>query len=168
MVHILRTLETVEQTAAKVLLAVAVMLVFVASLARWIGHPIIWSVDMAQLLFIWICFFGADQALRRGQHIGVDAFVNRLSARVRRWIRIVQLIVMTVFLAPIVYHGIELVALNVERRFSDTDMSYAWVTAAVPVGSVLLLITLLRLFLSCVSGHGDGIALEDGAEADDR
>ena len=167
MVRILRILEATEQTAAKILLAVAVMLVFVASLARWIGHPIIWSVDMAQLLFIWICFFGADQALRRGQHIGVDAFVNRLSARVRRWIRIVQLVVMAMFLIPIVYHGIELVLLNVERRFSDTDMSYAWVTAAVPVGSALLLITLARLFLSCIVRGGDGVTL-DGPEADDR
>lgn len=163
MARLIKGLEIAEETAAKVLLAAAVLLVFVASLARWVGYPIVWSVDMAQLLFIWVCFFGANQALRRGQHIGVDAFVSRVPARVQRWIRIGHLVVMAAFLVPIVYQGIELAMLNVERRFSDTDMSYVWVTAAVPVGSALLLITLVRLFLLCIVGKGDGITLEGDA-----
>lgn len=160
MARLIRGLEIAEETAARVLLAASVLLVFVASLARWMGYPIVWSIDMAQLLFIWVCFFGANQALRRGQHIGVDAFILRIPARARRWVRVAHLAIMAAFLVPIVYHGIGLSLLNVERRFSDTDMSYVWVTAAVPVGSALLLVTLARLFLDSVFGKGDGVTLE--------
>ncbi|MBE0529342.1 MAG: TRAP transporter small permease, partial [Rhodospirillales bacterium] len=49
-----------EEAISRVLLAICVVLVIVASLGRWYGHPIIWSVDMAQLLFVWICVLGAN------------------------------------------------------------------------------------------------------------
>jgi TRAP-type C4-dicarboxylate transport system permease small subunit len=159
--RILAWLETFEQASSRVLLSITVVLVVVASLARWIGYPIVWSVDIAQLLFVWVCFLGANQALRRGEHIGVDALVNRLPAGARRWIWILHLILMAVFLVPIVWYGIDLTVLNIERRFSDTDLSYAWVTVAVPIGSALLFITVLRLWLSAVLKQRDGRSLEE-------
>lgn len=158
--RILTWMETFEQAASRVLLSITVLLVFVASLARWLGHPIVWSVDIAQLLFIWICFLGANQALRRGEHIGVDALINRLPSGLRRWIWVLHLLLMAVFLVPIVWYGIDLTALNIERRFSDTDLSYAWVTVAVPVGSALLFITILRLGLGAVLRAREGRSLE--------
>ncbi len=68
---------------SKLLFGIIVSLVFVASIGRWIGYPIPWAVDMAQLLFIWVCFFGANQALRRNQHMGVDIFYRRASPAIK-------------------------------------------------------------------------------------
>ena len=39
-------------------------LVFVAAVMRFYGHPLVWSIDLAQLLFIWLCFLGASRAMR--------------------------------------------------------------------------------------------------------
>ena len=143
-----KLLQTIEEKLSKLLLVMTVILVFVASLARWIGYPIVWSVDIAQLLFIWVCFFGANQALRRGEHIGVDFIVRYLPQPVQNFLDVCFRLLILAFLAAIVWYGIDLTMLNVERRFSDTDLSYAWVTVAVPVGSFLLLVTLLRQFRS--------------------
>ena len=143
-----KALQNFEERLSKLLLVMTVVLVFVASIARWIGYPIIWSVDVAQLLFIWVCFLGANQALRRGEHIGVDFFVRRLPRSVQNGLDICFRLLILAFLGAIVWYGIDLTMLNVERRFSDTDLSYAWVTVAVPVGSFLLLVTLLRQFRS--------------------
>ncbi|MTI18191.1 TRAP transporter small permease [Rhodobacteraceae bacterium RKSG542] len=137
----LEKLIKAEQAFSKVLLSGCVVLVVVASLARWFGHPIIWSVDMAQLLFIWVCFFGANQALRRGEHIGVDFFILRLPKGLQKAISVVFSLTIIAFLLYLVKLGYDLTAMNVERRFSDTDMSYAWVTAAVPVGCAMLAVT---------------------------
>ena len=51
---------------------------------------------------------------------------------------------MAAFLVALIWYGTELTLLNVERRFSDTPLSYATVTASVPVGCLLMLITVLR------------------------
>ena len=132
-----------EEAISRVLLAVCVILVVVASLGRWYGHPIIWSVDMAQLLFVWICVLGANQTMRRDQHVGVDLLLIHMPARLRRWVMLAHFLIIEAFLAAMVWFGYDLTRLNVERQFSDTPLSYAWVTAAVPVGSALLFVTVL-------------------------
>ena len=60
----LKWLARIEFAAACMLLAAIVALVFVAAIMRFFDHPLIWSVDLAQLLFIWLCFFGAARAMR--------------------------------------------------------------------------------------------------------
>src|SRR3546814_6107426 len=67
-----------EALLAVGLLAVIVFLVFIAGVMRWFGEPLIWSVDLAQLLFVWVSFLGADMALRKRAHIGIDYLVRRL------------------------------------------------------------------------------------------
>ena len=140
----LRLLETVEETVAKLLLLATVLIVLVASLARWAGHPIIWSVDIAQLLFAWAAFLGAHQALRRDEHVGVDLVPRRLAPRPRAALEVGLWAIVAAFLLLLVYFGAQLTLLKLERRLSDTPMSYAWVTAAVPVGCALLLVTVVR------------------------
>lgn len=46
----LRRLAQLEFLVASLLLAAIVALVFLAAVGRTFGHPLIWSVDMAQLL----------------------------------------------------------------------------------------------------------------------
>ena len=140
-----------EEAISRVLLAACVVLVVVASLGRWYGHPIIWSVDMAQLLFVWICVLGANQAMRRDQHVGVDLFLVHMPAWLRRWVMFAHFVLIEAFLAAMVWFGYDLTRLNVERQFSDTPISYAWVTAAVPVGSALLFCTVLGRMMAMIA-----------------
>ena len=65
------------------LLAIITGLVFIAAVMRFFGHPLIWSVDLAQLLFIWLCFVGATRAMRQRSHLGVD-FLVRFFSHIRR------------------------------------------------------------------------------------
>ena len=43
------------------LLAIITMLVFIASVMRFFNNPLIWSVDLAQLLFILAVLYRRDQ-----------------------------------------------------------------------------------------------------------
>ncbi|WP_373352826.1 TRAP transporter small permease [Pseudoroseicyclus sp. CXY001] len=112
-------------------------LVFVAAVMRTFGHPLVWSVDLAQLLFIWLCFIGACRALRQRAHLGVDLVIRLLPYRARRWVETGIAILTLAFLAVLAVEGVKLTLLNIERQFGDSGLSYAWVTIAVPVGSLL-------------------------------
>ncbi len=48
----------------------------------------------------------------------------------------------------------QLTLLNVQRPMGDTEISYAYVTAAVPVGSLLMVITALRQLVGYLRDHG--------------
>lgn len=132
-----------EEGISVVLLALIVIFVFCAAVMRTIGYPIIWSVDIAQMLFIWVCMLGANQALRNGAHVGVDYFVRRLPIKAQIAIDVCAYVLVAAFLLVLVWYGVKLSLLNPERVLGALDWPYAWVTMAIPVGGLLMLITTL-------------------------
>lgn len=140
----------IEDIVSKALLASIVLLVFGAAVGRSLGHPLIWSVDLAQLLFVWLCFLGANRAMRARAHVGVDLFVRKLP-RMGRWaIEIALAVLALVFLLTLVVSGYRLTILNWQRVYGDSGISYAWVTSAVPVGAALLAITVTGNLLAAL------------------
>jgi TRAP-type C4-dicarboxylate transport system permease small subunit len=134
----LKRLGQIELAICVVLLAIITSLVFVASISRFFGHPLVWSVDLAQLLFIWVCFLGADKAMREKTHLGMEMPIKYLPHRHRLWVELACAAIILAFLAVLIVRGYDLTMMNVERTFGDSTLSYAWVTAAVPVGCALL------------------------------
>jgi TRAP-type C4-dicarboxylate transport system permease small subunit len=141
---------SLEFLVAKLLLAAIVVLVFLAAVGRSLGYPLIWSIDVAQLMFIWLCFLGANRAMRLRTHIGVDYFVRKLPRTPRRLIEIGLALLALAFLIALVVSGYRLTVLNWQRVYGDSGISYAWVTAAVPVGAALLAITIAGNLVSAL------------------
>jgi TRAP-type C4-dicarboxylate transport system permease small subunit len=141
--RVLAALARAEDALAKLFLAGCSLLVFVAAVSRAFGEPVLWAIDVAMLLFIWCAFFGANKALRNRQHIIIDIVVRYFPQPVQRVLLIAHWIVIAVFLAALVVLGTQLTLLNVQRPMGDTEISYAWVTSAVPVGALLMLVTAL-------------------------
>ena len=160
----MRFYTLIEEITSKVLICAVVLLVFTAACGRWLGFPMPLAVDLAQLLFIWVCFLGANQALRRDKHLGVEAFHDRLPSSIQSVLTIVFSVLSIGFLCFLVIKGIELTRMNTERTFSDSQLSYSFVTAAVPVGSALLIWTFVRKIFLQLTGRPDPfvIAKEPG------
>lgn len=134
----------VERCLTAVLLASIVILVLLAATLRTFGVPVIWSVDVAQLLFVWLSVLAANQALRQGTHARLDILLDRLTVKMRlrltlllNCISILCLLVVTVF-------GIQLVGVNPARTLGSTAIPYAMVTAALPCGAALMIVTLIK------------------------
>jgi TRAP-type transport system small permease protein len=141
MARFLNALARGEDLVARAFLAGCSALVFVAAVSRAFGAPVLWAIDIAMLLFIWCAFLGADAALRARQHIIIDIVVRLFPHRLQRALLIAHWTVIVAFLLTLVVLGTQLTLLNVQRPMGDTDISYAYVTAAVPVGSLLMAIT---------------------------
>lgn len=120
-----------------------VLFVFIASVLRWAGFPIAGTEEIANLLFVWAIFIGANRALREDNHIGVDFFTKRLSDKPRVFIEIMILLIMLMFLVFLCIYGFQLSFENSVRTIRSLSISYSFVTGAVPVGSALMIITVL-------------------------
>src|SRR5271157_2175536 len=65
-----------EVTTA-LLVTAEVAILFVGIVARYaFHHPLIWSDELASLLFLWLAMLGTVLALRRGEHMRMTALVN--------------------------------------------------------------------------------------------
>jgi TRAP-type C4-dicarboxylate transport system permease small subunit len=162
----LRRLGQLELAACVILLAAITGLVFVAAVMRFFGHPLVWSVDLAQLLFIWLCFFGASRAMREKSHIGMEMLVKHLGYRRQLWLEMAMSALILAFLGVLAVEGWELTLMNRERVFGDSTLSYAWVTVAVPVGCVLLGVALLYNMASAWRRRNEGALVYSRTTAD--
>lgn len=162
----LKRLAQIELAIAVALLAGVTGLVFVAAIMRFYGHPLTWSIDMAQLLFIWLCFLGASKAMREKSHLGMEVLVKYLGYRRHLWLELACSAVVLAFLAALVVEGVNLTLLNRERTFGDSTLSYAWVTAAVPVGCVLLGASLAANMVDAWRRRGQGVLVYTRTAAD--
>ena len=104
----LKRLAQLELAICFALLAGITGLVFTAALMRFFGHPLIWSVDMAQLLFIWLCFFGSNKAMREKSHLGMEVLVKYLPYGLRLAVELACSVLTLVFLGAIAKLGFDL------------------------------------------------------------
>lgn len=162
----LKWLSTIELAICVALLAAITGLVFVAAVLRFLGYPLTWSVDMAQLLFIWLCFFGGARAMREKSHLGMEVLVKYLGYRRQLWLELALSVIVLVFLGVLVVEGINLTLLNRERQFGDSTLSYAWVTAAVPVGCAMLGLALAFNMVDAWRRRRDGALVYSRSQAD--
>ena len=137
-------LDKIERLVCIGLLSAIVLLVFAAAVMRTVGLPIIWSVDIAQLLFAWLCMLGANQTLKHAQHATVDIVTQYLPVRWQQRLAGLTSLIMIGVLAVIVVYGIALFNLNPQRTLGSTPLPYRYVALALPVGAGLMLLTLLE------------------------
>lgn len=138
---VLKSMTRLEESFSQIMMAFIVFLVFIAALTRFVGYPINWSVDIAQAVFVWVIYTGANQALRNSRHIGIDLLFNRFNPMVRYFLQIAIHIAIIVFLITIIVSGIHITIVNAGRILNDIPISYSFVTIAVPVGSFLMILT---------------------------
>lgn len=142
-----RWLGIAVQASAAALVAAEALLLFVGVLARYVFHaPILWTDEVASLLFLWLAMLGAVVATRRGTHMRMTAFVGNASPAVRVRIEAFSTVAALVFLALVSVPAVHYAADELEISTPALGISAVWRAAALPTGIVLMLAsTLLQL-----------------------
>lgn len=131
-----------EVFIAKGALAILTGFVFISAVARTAHYPVAWAVDAATFLFAWCVFLASDAAMRRDKLVTIDLVTSRLPPRAQYYVRLANHIIIIVFLAALVGFGFWLSYTTRLRTFQGIPgFSYTWVTLAVPIGSLLMLVT---------------------------
>lgn len=138
--------SAIEAVAALLIVAeVAILLAGVVS--RYFLHaPLVWSDEVASMLFLWLASLGAVVAFRRGEHMRMTALVARASPETCALLDTVAIAAALAFLGlnlwPAYEHAVEEAAVTTPAL----DISAAWRVAALPVGlGLMALMSALRL-----------------------
>src|SRR5690606_9201476 len=87
-------LKRIEFACAALLLLGVVVLVGVAAASRALGAPIIWSIEVAQLLFLWLCIIAIDLGLQHERHFGIGLISDNIPPAARKILQIVNLAIL--------------------------------------------------------------------------
>jgi TRAP-type C4-dicarboxylate transport system permease small subunit len=152
----------VEEFLVSLFIAVITFLVFISAIARGMSRPLNWAIDVSLLLFAWLVFFGADTALRKADFVRVDMLVIRFPEKIQKFLYYFMYVLSIGFLCVLIRFGIPLSIENSKRLFQTLGISYSWATISAPVGSVLLIITIV---IKLVSHWKDTKITVEGKEA---
>lgn len=143
----LRMFDKLEELVAVMLLSGTVIAVLVGAIGRSVGHPVPSGPEIAQLLLIWTCMFGADLVLKRGEHIRISALPDALPPSGRRLLHLICVVCILGFLAYCGWLSWHLAMSNWAREMGASGLSYGWVTLALPVGCALMIFSMIRRLL---------------------
>jgi tripartite ATP-independent transporter DctM subunit len=142
----------IEAVAALLVLA-EICVLFAGVVSRYVFHaPLVWSDELASILFLWLSMLGAAVALRRGEHMRMTALLQKVQPSTRAMLDAFAIAASVAFLVLIIWPSIDYAH---EESFIVTpalEISNAWRAAAIPAGiGVMLAMALLRLVRVCTS-----------------
>jgi TRAP-type C4-dicarboxylate transport system permease small subunit len=127
-----------------------------AVFARYVfGMPQPWMEKVGGWLVIAVACMAAAEVQRRGEHIGVDIFTERLTGGWKRGSDLVGLVSVACVGAVLVLAGWETIefSLLVGMMTEVADIPSWWVQVALPIGAVLLLAMSLAQIWAVLRGR---------------
>lgn len=143
--------QRIEFACASLLLGAVVILIAVASVARALDAPIIWSIEIAQLIFVWMCIIAADLALQSDRHFGMRLLLDNVPRGLRKAIEIVNIVVLISLLAFLTYYAWGNVILMYPRLDGALLISGSYFHASMLVGFLLPIRTLVAQLIGRIN-----------------
>ena len=87
-------INEIEETAIAVILGLMTIITFINVVPPWfpfsaINTGLIWGLEATAFLFAWLVLFGVSYAVKITAHLGVDAILNLLSPKSRKFMAMI-------------------------------------------------------------------------------
>ncbi|MDA3951569.1 MAG: TRAP transporter small permease [Spirochaeta sp.] len=162
----LKKLDRFEEGVLLVLFPAMVIVVFVATVARYLNlFPMFWGEELARYIMVYLAYTGAGLAMKTGSHISISFLVDRIANRkIRMVFDVMRLLVLLFFTFSIV-----LMMLNIIQRLIAMNQTSPamfipiWTMyAAVPYGMILVSIRAMQGFVIAQRALRDEIRKGEG------
>jgi tripartite ATP-independent transporter DctM subunit len=139
--------RAVEFVAA-ILIAAEIAILFAGVVSRYfLQRPLVWSDELASLLFLWLASLGAVVAFRRNAHMRMTALVGMMSLKTRAVLEAVSIAAVLAFLLLMLIPAYEFASEEIDVTTPALELSNAWRASALPVGLVLMaIVAVIQLF----------------------
>ncbi|HYM02609.1 MAG TPA: TRAP transporter small permease, partial [Stellaceae bacterium] len=145
-------LAVITEVPAAVLVALEIVVLFAGVVSRYVFHqPLTWSDELASILFLWLAMFGAVIALRRGEHMRLTTFVNRVAPARRALLETIAAMAVVVFVLLILVPGWDYVEDEWAILTPALEIHNSFRAAAIEVGAVLMMVIALARLIERAS-----------------
>jgi C4-dicarboxylate transporter DctQ subunit len=164
---LMRVMNRTEEAIICILLITTTLLVFVDVVMRFgFNTGFMWSQELTLHMSAWMVLFGASYGLKVGSHIGMDAFVKLFPSPGRRILTFIAGVLAVIYCGLIFYGSwiylkkMHMIGITLE------DMPIpAWIAhSPLLLGYLFLIIRLLMILWSVVTGKADGFKHADEAK----
>lgn len=113
--------------------------------------PLIWTLDVAQLLFAWCIFIGAAVALRRGGHYALD-LIPQNQITIRKLVGVVSFMASVIVVFVLIRYGAVLAEMGWRQESAAIGISGTWFFAPIPLGGLFMALFLVEEAVDLIRG----------------
>ena len=136
-----KLLDNFEEIIASLFLMGTTVLVVANIISRYfLKTGIFWSEEVATGFFVWSVFIGAAAAFKKGQHIGIDIIVSKLSGRNRAIANVLIDLVVLIVIGFITVFSVLYVKTSYTKPTPVLGVSSAYISSSIIVGFTFMLI----------------------------
>jgi tripartite ATP-independent transporter DctM subunit len=142
-----RVIGAVVEPVAALLIVVEVFILAAGVFTRYVlGNPLVWSDELATIVFLWLAMLGSVVAYRRGEHIRLSVLVRKSSPHTRRILETISSVVTAIFVIEVMPASLKFFKQEQIDVTPAMSIPQSYVVLAVIVGLTLILVlALLRL-----------------------
>lgn len=167
MTKLSNAITKVEEIIMGVLMGILTIIMVIAVFFRYfLENPIPWATEVSIYLFIWFSFIGGSWGLKYGTQASVTFLLDALSDNKKRILKIVQDVVMLVFLFIILFYAIKWIFLPSTMLQNSTSLGMPmWIPySAVPISILFATIHIVARLIRLLRNKEAITAKETGEE----
>jgi len=116
------------------LTVVMVILVFFQVVFRYVFFlSLSWSEEFSTFIFVWVVLLGSAVAIRRREHLGINAIVQYFPKSVVRALELITNLIVVGFFVFVLVASWEVVMANMARRANTADIPMGYIRMALPL-----------------------------------
>lgn len=132
--------------------ALMVAMVFANVAMHAAGRDIAWVTEFGEFLMVWVTFLGAASATRRGAHMTITEFVDKLDRDRRRYADLAIQGAAATILGLLLWYGVAIVRSTWSNTLTVLDIPMGLQYLALPVGAAVMLVFVLFDLLQIARG----------------
>jgi TRAP-type C4-dicarboxylate transport system permease small subunit len=135
-------------------LAAALLVVMFANIAARVAlnTDIAWNTEFGEFVLLWATFLGGASAARRGAHMRITEFVDKMPPALSRTVELATRVAVVAMLALLIWYGVGISQRTWEQEMTVLHWPMGAQYLAMPVGSALALVFLLHETMLVASG----------------
>jgi TRAP-type transport system small permease protein len=132
--------------------AIFFLLIIINVVAQFIlKAPILGSVELSRLFFVWASFLGATICYYRQSHITLSFLIDRFPDRLRQALSLLVYALSLCFFLAVGYESLHLVKILWKTSMPITRISQGWLYVPVPVSMAFMALFTLKFMQSEIS-----------------
>jgi tripartite ATP-independent transporter DctM subunit len=139
-----RVLRHAVEIPAALLVAAEIVILLAGVISRYVlDNPLVWSDELASILFLWLAMLGSVIALQRGEHMRLTALLRPLSVKSRARVEALAVGGAALFLLLLLSPGYDYAADEWFIQTPALEIHNSFRAAALPIGALLMAVTAL-------------------------
>lgn len=128
-----------EYVGGSMFIGMFIVLVVQIFSRQFLNQPLVWSEELAKLIFIYVGLFGVTSCVKDNSHVAIDFFVQKFPPAIQRSIHVFNQILILATLITILVISIRITGRQAPMDIVSLRISYVYMYIALPIFSLLMI-----------------------------